>query len=226
MWQWQYMRTTRMTTVALMRQCHCCHPCPCSLPAHTLWVYLLWVQVQVSKGCTCLHPSANLYLPYWVQVFARYGYGYGPRYPGVHLCHFLSVPFFHFLPSSLMTQPMSFSIFSHHSDLHYLAHSLITLPSTSPSFYHIPLGTLPLISCHYLYLTSVSKSSWQLVQRLATRLDCSCQLQSIVISSVASCPVCQKSKRPVVDRSLGPWSPHSGAYTQFFSYFYLFIWIY
>ena len=45
------------------------------------------------------------------------------------------------------------------------------------------------------------------MQRLATgldhnwlQLDCSCQLQSIVISSVASCPVCQKSKRLVVDR--------------------------
>ena len=54
---------------------------------------------------------------------------------------------------------------------------------------------------------SVSKSSWQLVQRLATgldhnwsQLDCSCQLRSIVISPVASCPVCQKSKRPVVDQ--------------------------
>ena len=58
-----------------------------------------------------------------------------------------------------------------------------------------------------IVVASVSKSSWQLVQRLATgldcnwsQLDCSCQLRSIVISPVASCPVCQKSKRPVVDR--------------------------
>ena len=54
-------------------------------------------------------------------------------------------------------------------------------------------------------------------------------------TAVASCPVCQKSKRPVVDRlqpvflrtgRLAHEPPHSGAYTLFFSYFYLFIWIY
>ena len=47
---------------------------------------------------------------------------------------------------------------------------------------------------------SVLKSSWQLVQRLATGLDCSCQLWSIVISPVANCLVCQTSKKPNVDQ--------------------------
>ena len=88
---------------------------------------------------------------------------------------------------------------------------------------------------------SVLKSSCQLVQRLATgldcnwsQLDCSCQLRSIVISPVASCPVCQKSKGPVVDRlqpvflrtgHLAHDPPFRGIY-PIFSYFYLFIWIY
>ena len=78
---------------------------------------------------------------------------------------------------------------------------------------------------------SVSKSSWQLVQRLATgldcnwsQLDCSCQLPSLPKIKKTSCgPV---ATGLFEDRSLGPWSPHSGAYTLFFSYFYLFIWIY
>ena len=89
---------------------------------------------------------------------------------------------------------------------------------------------------------SVSKSSWKLVQRLATgldcnwwHLDCSCQLRSIVISPVVSCPVCQKSKRPVVDQlqpvflrtgRLAHDPPIQGHIPNFFSYFYLFIWIY
>ena len=52
----------------------------------------------------------------------------------------------------------------------------------------------------------------------------SCQLSSLPKIKKTGCgPV---ATSPFEDWSLGPWSPHSGAYTQFFSYFYLFIWIY
>ena len=76
--------------------------------------------------------------------------------------------------------------------------------------------------------TSVSKSSWQLVQRLATgldhnwlQLDCSCQLPSLPKIKKTSCGLVATGL--FEDRSLGPWSPHSGAYTLFFHIFiYLF----
>ena len=78
---------------------------------------------------------------------------------------------------------------------------------------------------------SVLKSSWQLVQRLATgldhnwsQLDCNCQLPSLPKIKKTGCGLVATGL--FEDHLLGPWSPHSGAYTLFSSYFYLFIWIY
>ena len=87
----QHNNSDNNNTVAPAWQCchhRHCHPCSHTphlttwpqLTPHTPRIYLLWVRVWVSKGCTCQKTHTR---------HTRYRYKYCSRYLGVHPCHSL-----------------------------------------------------------------------------------------------------------------------------------------
>ena len=95
------------------------------------------------------HPTGHLYVP--VPLSALPLLSGMPSHYTPAITHG-PVSFFHLLLSSLMTQPMTSLILSHHSDLYHSIHSLITIPYLSFTFHQ----NTALISFQYLYLTLYS----------------------------------------------------------------------